>query len=98
MDGVDTSATIFGSKISFPLGFAPAAAHKLAHQDGEIATSRAASKNNIPMCLSSWSTSSLEDVVAQGAENPYAMQVSFFRDMGITKRVIQQAEGNSFLS
>jgi (S)-2-hydroxy-acid oxidase len=96
--GVDTSTTIFGTKVSFPLGFAPAAAHKLAHQDGEIATSRAASKNNIPMCLSSWSTSSVEDVVAQGAGNPYAMQITFFKDTEITKRTIHQAESKLFPS
>ncbi|KAB8070884.1 hypothetical protein BDV29DRAFT_193685 [Aspergillus leporis] len=32
-----------------PFGFAPASAHKSAHPDGELATSRAAAKNNIPI-------------------------------------------------
>jgi (S)-2-hydroxy-acid oxidase len=89
---VDTSTTIFGAKVAFPLGFAPVAAHKLAHQDGELGTSRAAAKNSIPMCLSTWSTSSLEEVIAQGQGNPYVMQISFFRDRKITERIIRQAE------
>ncbi|KAJ5573334.1 hypothetical protein N7450_010318 [Penicillium hetheringtonii] len=52
--GIDTSTTIFNKKIKFPFGFSPAALHKLAHPDGELATSRAAAKNGIPMALSSY--------------------------------------------
>ncbi|KAE8148605.1 FMN-dependent dehydrogenase family protein [Aspergillus avenaceus] len=96
VDGVDASTTIFGTKVSFPFGFAPAAAHRLAHPDGELATSRAAAKNNIPMCLSSWSSSSIEEVIAQGGQNPYAMQISFFRDVSITKRIIERAEAAGY--
>ena len=44
---IDPSTTIFGSRISFPSGFSPAAMHCLAHPEGEIATSRAAGKANI---------------------------------------------------
>ncbi|PWY92977.1 FMN-dependent dehydrogenase family protein [Aspergillus sclerotioniger CBS 115572] len=92
VDTLDTSTTIFGQKIRFPFGFAPAAAHKLAHADGESATSRAAGKNNIPMCLSSWATTGIEEVISNGSGNPYAMQVSFFRDVEITRRIIKKAE------
>ncbi|EAU37985.1 conserved hypothetical protein [Aspergillus terreus NIH2624] len=45
------------------------------------------------MCLSAYSTTSLEDVIAEGAGNPYAMQVSFFQDREVTRRLIQRAEG-----
>lgn len=89
---MDTSTEIFGIKVPSPLGFAPAAAHKLAHPEGEIATSRAAAKNGLPMCLSTWSTTALEDVIAQGFGNPYAMQVSFFKDHSIAERIIKRAE------
>lgn len=75
-----------------PLGFAPAAAHKLAHPIGEIGTSRVAARNGIPMCLSTYSTMSLEDVIAEEAGNPYAMQVSFFQDKEVTRQLIQRAE------
>ncbi|EHA25008.1 hypothetical protein ASPNIDRAFT_46010 [Aspergillus niger ATCC 1015] len=92
VDALDTSTTIFGKKVKFPLGFAPAAAHKLAHADGEVGTSRAAAAHDIPMCLSSWATTGIDDVIAQGTGNPYAMQVSFFKDVEITRRIIQKAE------
>ncbi|KAF9893682.1 Hydroxyacid oxidase 1 [Aspergillus nanangensis] len=89
---VDTTTEIFGIKVSAPLGFAPAAAHKVAHPIGEIGTSRVASRRNIPMCLSTYSTTSLEDVITQGTENPYAMQVSFFNEAGVTESLIRRAE------
>ncbi|OJK02001.1 hypothetical protein ASPACDRAFT_40817 [Aspergillus aculeatus ATCC 16872] len=91
---LDTTTTLFGSKIAFPFGFSPAAAHKLAHIDGETGTSRAAAAHNIPMALSSWSTSSVEEVIAasEGRGNPYIMQVSFFQDISITERIIKAAE------
>lgn len=92
VDGVDMSATIFGTKCAAPLGFAPSAAHKMAHKDGEIATSRAAAANNIPMCLSSYGSVSLEEVIAAGGSNPYAMQITFVRDLRATQEQIRRAE------
>jgi (S)-2-hydroxy-acid oxidase len=83
-------------QVAGPFGFAPTAAHKLAHPDGELATSRAAAVNNLPMCLSSWSNTNLEDVIAAGGSNPYAMQVTFLRDIRITQQAIKQAESEFF--
>lgn len=90
---VDSTTEIFKTKVSMPLGFAPAAAHRLAHEDGETGTSRAAASNGIPMCLSTWATTSPEEVIAQRSANPYAMQVSFFKDIEVTRHIIQRAEG-----
>jgi (S)-2-hydroxy-acid oxidase len=82
--------------VAFPLGFSPAAAHRIAHQDGELATSRAAAANSIPMCLSSWSTKSLEAVREAGGKNPYAMQISFLRNPEFTKSIIKRAEAAGY--
>ncbi|KIW88560.1 uncharacterized protein Z519_10606 [Cladophialophora bantiana CBS 173.52] len=92
VDGVDMTTTIFGVQVAAPLGFAPSAAHKLAHPDGELATSRAAAKNNIPMCLSSYASVALEEVKAAGGSNPHAMQITFVRDLEATKEQISRAE------
>ncbi|KAF9890823.1 hypothetical protein FE257_005394 [Aspergillus nanangensis] len=80
INSADPSTTIFGTKTSFPFGFAPCAAHKVGHPDGENGVSRAAASNNIPMCLSSWATTSLEEVKACGATNPYIIHVSLLKD------------------
>lgn len=68
--------------------------HKLAHSDGEIATSRAASNENIAMGLSAYSTCSMEDVIAEGKGNPYVMQVTLLKKRTVTLRMIQRAESN----
>ncbi|KAI7233806.1 FMN-dependent dehydrogenase [Hortaea werneckii] len=90
---IDMSTTIWGSKVSFPFGFSPVAMQRLAHPDGEIATSKACAATDIPMGLSSWSTSSIEDVISHGnGNNPYAMQISMFKQSEVTARNLERAE------
>ena len=79
-------------QVTFPLAFSPSAMHKLAHPEGEIATSRAAANMGIGMCLSSYSTSSLEEVKVQGKENPYMMQMCIVRDRNRTLQLLERAE------
>ncbi|KAI1379747.1 hypothetical protein F4677DRAFT_452864 [Hypoxylon crocopeplum] len=93
---IDTSTTIFGKKVAFPLGFAPAAMHRLAHPDGEVATSRAAAKANIAMGLSSYATASIEEVGAEAKLNPYFMQLSILDDREKTLRMIRRVEAAGF--
>lgn len=69
--------------------------HRLAHPDGEIATSRAAANIGICMGLSSYATASLEDVAAQGTGNPYVMQLCVLRDRETTLQMLRRAEGES---
>ncbi|KAI8716286.1 FMN hydroxy acid dehydrogenase domain-containing protein [Fusarium sp. LHS14.1] len=65
----DTSTTFLGTKVTFPYGFSPSGQHQLAHPDGEVATSKGAAKNNIPMVLSTYASKSPEDIIkrAEGA-------------------------------
>lgn len=71
--------------------------HRLAHPDGELATSRAAARHGLAMGLSSYSTESLEDVIAQGGDNPYAMQLCVLRDRKVVEQLIRRAERRSDL-
>ncbi|GME58001.1 (S)-2-hydroxy-acid oxidase [Neofusicoccum parvum] len=98
VDSIDTSTTIFGVKLqtAFPLGFPPCAAHKLAHADGESSVSRAAAKNGISMCLSSWATTALEEVAQNGGNNPYIIQVSLLKDKAVAQRIIKRAEAAGY--
>ncbi|KAK6387175.1 hypothetical protein LTS17_000441 [Exophiala oligosperma] len=91
---IDTSTTIWGSKVLFPFGFSPAAMHRLAHPEGEVGTSRACAALNVAMGLSAYSTDSLEDVIEQGSgkTNPYAMQVSLLKDKKLTLQLLNRAE------
>lgn len=93
VDKIDTSAEIFGIKVAFPLRLSPTAMHKLAHPDGEIGTSRAAAAHNIAMGLSSYSTSSMEDVIAQSKGNPYFVQMCILKNRDIAVQLVRRAEG-----
>ncbi len=90
---LDTSTTILGTKVKFPFGLSPTAMQALAHKEGEVATSKAAATNGILMGLSNYSTIALEDVIAQGNGNPYAMQMSLLKNKDAMVRMIKRAEG-----
>lgn len=90
---LDTSTNILGTKVKFPFGLSPTAMQALAHKEGEVATSKAAAANGILMGLSNYSTIALEDVIAQGKENPYAMQMSLLKNKDAMVRMIKRAEG-----
>jgi (S)-2-hydroxy-acid oxidase len=67
---------------------------KLAHPDGEVATSLAAATVGVPMGLSSFSTSSMEDVIAQGAGKiDYAIQLYVLQNRSISEALVRRAEG-----
>lgn len=79
------------------MALSPSAMHKLATPLGEVATSRAAAKMNVPMCLSSYANTSLEEVIEQGNGNPYMMQMCVVKNRSVTKQLLDRAEGlNSY--
>lgn len=92
VSAVDMSTECFGARVSMPLGFSPAAFHCLAHPSGEIGTSRAAAKAGINMVLSTYSTTSVADVTAQGLGNAYGMQLSMVMDWDANMHIVQNAE------
>lgn len=69
---------------------------RLAHPDGEEATSRAAAGMNLPMCLSSYSNTALEEVVLQGNGNPYMMQMCIVKDRNVTFQLLKRAQAAGY--
>ena len=63
---------VLGHEISLPVIAAPTAFHRLADDVGEVATARACNVTKTPLVLSSWATSSNEDV---GAAAPDSLKV-----------------------
>lgn len=92
LSSLDTSTTIFDTKVSFPFGFSPTAMQQMAHHDGEVGTSKAAAAMGVPMGLSCYSTIALEEVIAQGKGNPYAMQLSLLKNKEASAQMIRRAE------
>ena len=76
------------------MGVAPTAMQRLAHTDGELATSRACAAFNIPMGLSSFATTTLEDVAeaAGDASNPHVLQLYLFEEREHSRKLIARAK------
>lgn len=93
VSNIDTSVNIFGSyKNAVPFGVAPTAMQGLAHIDGELGTARACREVGIAMGLSSFSTTSLEDVREASGNNVNVLQLYLFEDKKKSERLIQRAK------
>jgi (S)-2-hydroxy-acid oxidase len=93
----DTSTVVFGKKITFPLCASPAGLHRMAHDDGELATSRACAKKGVNMGISCFSNYGLEEVIAAAGEGgegtiAHAIQLYIFKDRAMQENIIRRAE------
>lgn len=87
-----TAATnLLGRAVAGPLIAAPTAMQRMAHPDGECATARACAAVGLPMCLSSLSTTALEEVRA-ATDGPLWMQIYISQDRGFTRELVARAE------
>jgi 4-hydroxymandelate oxidase len=85
------STTMLGQPISMPICVAPTAFHRLACEDGEVATARAAKAAGTLFILSSLSNTAMEKVFAAAA-SPKWFQLYVYKDREITKALVQRAE------
>lgn len=88
---IDASTEVLGQRIEFPVLLAPVALQRLAHEDGELASARAAADAGTIMVLSTVASCSLEEV-ADSCDGPRWFQLYFNRDRGFTERLVKRAE------
>lgn len=88
----DLSTTILGERIDFPVAVAPTAMQRMAHPLGEVATAKASAAMNTGMVLSSWSTSSIEEVAEAASDGLRWFQLYVYKDRELTKSLVQRAE------
>jgi 4-hydroxymandelate oxidase len=74
-----------------PICVAPTAFHKLACDEGEVATARAAKKAGTLFILSSLSNTAMEKVFPEAA-SPRWFQLYVYKDREITRALVQRAE------
>jgi 4-hydroxymandelate oxidase len=88
---VDTSTTLFGQKIAYPVLIAPTAFHKMMHPEGELATAKGAGKAKAIYVVSSFTTTPLEEI-KKAATEPLWFQLYVRDDKVFTKNLVQKAE------
>ncbi|SFM21893.1 FMN-dependent dehydrogenase, includes L-lactate dehydrogenase and type II isopentenyl diphosphate isomerase [Gracilibacillus orientalis] len=78
-------------KIS-PLLLGAVGAQTYFHEDGELATAQAASKQGVPFIVSSHSSYSMEEISDAVPDSELWFQAHIFQDLELTKHFIQRAE------
>ncbi|CAN1227259.1 Glycolate oxidase 3 [Linum grandiflorum] len=92
---IDMATNVLGFNISMPIMIAPTAMQKMAHPDGEYATARAASAAGTIMTLSSWATSSVEEVASTGPGIRF-FQLYVYKDRNVVTQLVKRAERAGF--
>lgn len=87
---IDTSSTLLGQKVPFPLVLAPTGFTRIADPQGELAVARAAHSAQLPYTLSTLSTRSIEEVRSV-SDGRLWFQVYAWRDRGLVKEMVQRA-------
>ena len=95
MGNVDTTGTILGREVPFPLILAPTGFTRIAHPLGELAVARAAERAGLPYSLATMGTRSVEEVAAVSNGSKW-FQVYVWRDKGLLKDMILRASEASF--
>jgi 4-hydroxymandelate oxidase len=86
---IDTSTTVLGIDVPFPVLVAPTAFHRLADPEGEVATARATKALGSVMVASTLATTSLEDIAATGVNRWFQLYVQ--KDRGLTRELVARA-------
>jgi isopentenyl diphosphate isomerase/L-lactate dehydrogenase-like FMN-dependent dehydrogenase len=88
----DTTTTIFGHRVSAPIGFAPIGINKIYHPEGEAAVARVAGELKLPYCLSTAGSASIESVgAANGDSGPRFFQLYMPHDDELTLSLLNRA-------
>ena len=87
----DPATQLLGQRLEWPVMLAPTAYHRMAHDDGEVATARGAAATGTAMILSTLSNCPMEDV-ARAATSGLWFQLYVYRDRGVTRELIRRAQ------
>lgn len=88
---LDTSTTLFGHRLPYPILVAPTAYHRIMHPEGELATARGAGAASTIYVVSFFTTTPIEEI-AKVATQPLWFQLYVRDDRAFTKDVVQWAE------
>lgn len=87
----DLTTDVLGHSLSMPLLIAPLAYQRMAHDDGEAGTARAAAQAGTLMVVSTVATQSMEDVAAAAPEGIRLFQLYVHADRDMTLHLMDRA-------
>jgi len=86
------STTLLGTAMPAPLLLAPIGVQKVVHEDGELATARAAAAVGVPMIASTAAHFSLEEIAEAGGDSPRWFQLYWPNDPALARSMVERAE------
>ncbi|NXH27909.1 HAOX1 oxidase, partial [Myiagra hebetior] len=89
---MDLSTLVLGQRVSMPVCVAATAMQRMAHPHGETATARACQAVGTGMMLSSWATSSIEEVAEAAPAGLRWLQLYVYKDREVTESLVRRAE------
>jgi L-lactate dehydrogenase (cytochrome) len=92
---LDTSTTLFGSTLPFPLVLAPTGFTRMVNPAGELDVARAADGAGVPYTLSTLSTRSIEEVASVSKGTKW-FQVYVWRDRGLVAEMLRRAADHGY--
>jgi lactate 2-monooxygenase len=92
----DLSVEMFDRKWPVPVMLAPIGSQSILHEEGELATARAAAALDVPMCLSSVSSETIEDVGEAHSIESKWFQLYWGTDDDLAVSFIERAEAAGY--
>lgn len=92
---VDTSTTVLGKSVTFPVLVAPTAFLTLAHPEGEPASARGAAAAGTIMIVSTLASLKLEDVAA-AAPGVKWFQLYCYKERDVTRQLVERAQQHGY--
>jgi isopentenyl diphosphate isomerase/L-lactate dehydrogenase-like FMN-dependent dehydrogenase len=92
----DLSTTLLGAQLPAPLMLAPIGVQKVIHEEGELATARAAAALGLPMIASTASHFTMEEIAEAGSEGPRWFQLYWPNDPELLTSFVGRAEAAGY--
>lgn len=91
-----TSTKLFGYKVNLPVGISPTALHKLAHENGELATAKAAGKIGTIYIQSILSSNTIEEVAESAPDTIKFLQMFIYKERKATEILTRRGENSGY--
>jgi len=94
---LDTSCTVLGYTIPFPVCISPTAAHGRAHPSGEVGTAKGAADAGTIFTMATYSSRTIEDVANDSPPGSIRfMQIYFLRKRDLVLQILRKAESTGY--
>ncbi|WP_426141158.1 FMN-dependent L-lactate dehydrogenase LldD [Pseudomonas sp. DWP3-1-2] len=91
VDSLSLTTTLFGEPLAMPIILSPVGLTGMYARRGEVQAAKAAANKGIPLCLSTVSVCSIEEVASQSPQ-PIWFQLYVLKDRGFMRNALERAQ------